>query len=88
MSVASAEGSRWETAVAILMLRHEMMTKPLNCQETKKIGALRGLGDLGITRKQSKEADAKKNMWVWAREGNEMTGRSSSEVAPRASPGR
>ena len=27
-------------------------------------------------------------MWVWAREGNEMTGRSSSEVAPRTSPGR
>ena len=25
-------------------------------------------------------------MWVWAREGNEMTGRSSGEVAPRTSP--
>lgn len=30
MSVASAEGSRWETAVAILMLRHAMMTGTLN----------------------------------------------------------
>ena len=27
-------------------------------------------------------------MWVWAREGSETTGRSSSEVAPRTSPGR
>ena len=27
-----------------------------------------------------------KNMWVWAREGNEMTGRSSSEVALRTPP--
>lgn len=26
MSVASAEGSRWETAVAILMLRHSIMS--------------------------------------------------------------
>ena len=48
MSVASAEGSHWETAVAILMLRHEMMTKPLNCPGTKKIGALRELRDLEI----------------------------------------
>ena len=30
MSVASAEGSHWDTAVAILMLRHEMMTETLN----------------------------------------------------------
>ena len=29
MSVASGEGSLWETAVAILMLRHSMMTKTL-----------------------------------------------------------
>ena len=48
MSVASGEGSPWDTAVAILMLRHEMMTKPLNCAETKKLGALRELRDLGI----------------------------------------
>ena len=48
MSVASAEGSLWDTAVAILMLRHEMMTETLNCPETKKLGALRELGDLGI----------------------------------------
>ena len=27
-------------------------------------------------------------MWVWAREGSGTTGRSSGEVAPRASPGR
>lgn len=64
MSVASAEGSRWETAVAILMLRHSM--KSVNV-------VLPG---------------NQKNIWVWAREGNEMTGRSSGEVAPRASPGR
>ena len=30
MSVASGEGSLWETAVAILMLRHEMKMKTLN----------------------------------------------------------
>ena len=29
MSVASAEGSLWDTAVAILMLRHSMMTETL-----------------------------------------------------------
>ena len=62
MCLTAAEGSLWEKADGELMLRHEMMTKPLNCQETKKIGALRGLGDLGITRKQSKEAAAKKHV--------------------------
>ena len=36
MSVASGEGSLWETAVAILMLRHSMMTKTPNCPEAKK----------------------------------------------------
>ena len=61
MSVASAEGSHWETAVAILMLRHSMMMKTPNCPEAK-------------------------NMWVWAREGRETTGRSSSEVALRTPP--
>ena len=61
MSVASAEGSLWETAVAILMLRHSMMMKTPNCPEAK-------------------------NMWVWAREGRETTGRSSSEVALRTPP--
>ena len=48
MSVASAEGSLWDTAVAILMLRHAMMTGTLNCQETKRLGALRELRALGI----------------------------------------
>ena len=64
MSVASAEGSRWETAAAILMLRHSM--KSVNVVLCSRL----------------------KTMWVWAREGNGMTGRSSSEVAPRTSPGR
>ena len=36
MSVASGEGSHWDTAVAILMLRHSMMTKTPNCPEAKK----------------------------------------------------
>ena len=35
--LTAAEGSLWEKADGELMLRHEMMTKPLNCQETKKI---------------------------------------------------
>ena len=46
--MTAAEGSLWETADGKLMLRHAMMTKPLNCSETKKLGALRELGDLGI----------------------------------------
>lgn len=48
LSVASAEGSHWDTAVAILMLRHSMTTGTLNCPEIKKLGALRELRDLGI----------------------------------------
>ena len=48
MNLTAAEGSLWETADGKLMLRHAMMTKPLNCSETKKLGALRELGDLGI----------------------------------------
>ena len=48
MSVASGEGSHRDTAVAILMLRHSMTTGTLNCPETKKLGALRELRDLGI----------------------------------------
>ena len=59
MSVASAEGSHWDTAVAILMLRHAMMTKPLNCSETKNSEHSENLENSGFTRKQSKEADAK-----------------------------
>ena len=48
MNLTAAEGSLWETADGKLMLRHAMMTKPLNCSETKKLGALRELRDLGI----------------------------------------
>ena len=62
MSVASGEGSLWDTAVAILMLRQ--------CVEDE---------NKQLSRNQ-------KNMWVWAREGNGMTGRSSSEVALRTPP--
>ena len=48
MGVASAEGSHWETAVAILMLRHCIESVNAELSRDKKIGALRGLGDLGI----------------------------------------
>lgn len=62
MSVASGEGSLWDTAVAILMLRHCIEAVNVELSRDQKIGALRGLGDLGITRKQSKEAAAKKHV--------------------------
>ena len=56
MSVASGEGTLWETAVAILMLRHSMMTGTLNCPETERLGAIRGLGDLGIYSETNKRS--------------------------------
>ena len=48
MSVASGEGSLWDTAVAILMLRHCKKDVNTELSRDKKLGALRGLGDLGI----------------------------------------
>ena len=48
MSVASGEGSLWETAVAILMLRHCIEVVNDELSRDKILGALRGLGDLGI----------------------------------------
>ena len=48
MSVASGEGSLWETAVAILMLRHCIEAVNAELSRDKKLGALRELGELGI----------------------------------------
>ena len=75
-------GCRYTDAAALYRSR-----KRLAAQRQKKLGALRELGNLGIGLEQSMKP-LLKNMWVWAREGNGMTGRSSSEVAPRTSPGR
>ena len=43
MSVASAEGSHWETAVAILMLRHSMKSvNDVLCSRQKTCGSGQG----------------------------------------------
>ena len=62
MSVASAEGSRWETAVAILMLRHCKEAVNDELSRDKILGALRGLGDLGIYSETIKRSSRKKHV--------------------------
>ena len=60
MSVASGEGSLWETAVAILMLRHCIEIVNAELSRGKKLGALGGLGDLGIYSETIKRSIRKK----------------------------
>ena len=88
MSVASAEGSHWETAVAILMLRHCIEAVNAELSRDKKTRSTQRTRRPRDLLGNNQEERTLKNIWVWAREGNGMTGRSSSEVAPRASPGR
>ena len=86
MSIASGEGSLWETAVAILMLRHcieainDELSRNKKTRSTQRTWRPRDL--LG----NNQEERTLKNMWVWAREGSGTTGRSSSEVALRTPP--
>ena len=60
MSVASGEGSLWETAVAILMLRHCIEAVNAELSRGKKLGALGGLGDLGIYSETIKRSSRQK----------------------------
>ena len=62
MSVASGEGSLWETAVAILMLRHCIEAVNAELSRDKKLGALGGLGDLGIYSETIKRSIRKKHV--------------------------
>ena len=48
MNLTEAEGSRWETADGKLMLRHCIEAVNAELSRDKKLGALRGLGELGI----------------------------------------
>ena len=60
MSVASGEGSLWETAVAILMLRHCIEAVNAELSRDKKLGALRELGELGIYSETIKRSHCQK----------------------------
>ena len=60
MSVASAEGSLWDTAVAILMLRHCIEAVNDELSRDKILGALRGLGELGINSETIKRSHCQK----------------------------
>ena len=62
MSVASAEGSRWETAVAILMLRHCIEAVNAELSRDKNSEHSEDLETSGFSRKQSRGVDAKKHV--------------------------
>ena len=88
MSVASAEGSLWDTAVAILMLRHCIEAVNTELPRDQKIRSTQRTKRPRDLLGNHQKKQPPKNMWVWAREGSGTTGRSSNHCALRTSPGR